>query len=67
MDKNKKLYRSGDKWVAGVCGGLADFLDVNRDVVRLLWLIATVCTGLLPFGLAYILLWIFVPQEYMLP
>ncbi len=33
----KKLYRSKDKKLAGVCGGLAEYLNIDPTVVRLLW------------------------------
>lgn len=38
----KKLYRSEkDRMIAGVCGGLADYFDVDPVVVRLLWVAVT--------------------------
>lgn len=58
----KRLYkvRQG-KWIAGVCGGIAKYLDVNPKVVRLLWAVffAVYGSGLV----AYILFSIFVPKE----
>jgi phage shock protein C len=56
----KKLMRSStDKKIAGVCGGLADYFDMDPTIIRVLWLIAVLCfgTGLL----AYIILWIVLP------
>ena len=59
----KKLYRSSDnKIIAGVCAGLAKYLDVDPVVVRLVWVIAT----LISMGLgvlAYIAAWIIIPEE----
>lgn len=38
----KKLYRSEkDRMIAGVCGGLVDYFDVDPVVVRLLWVAVT--------------------------
>jgi phage shock protein C len=57
---HKRLTRSADKKVAGVCGGLADYFDVDRTVVRLCWLLAVLFAG--TGILAYIVLWIILPQ-----
>ena len=57
-----KLYRSrAHKRIAGVCGGLGQYLGINSDLVRLFFLLL-----LLPFGvgvLIYLLLWLIVPLE----
>lgn len=62
MVENKRLHRSRtDRVIAGVCGGLADYFGVDPILVRVLWVVAV-----LSFGaglLAYVLLWLFVPQE----
>ena len=58
----KKLYRSKeDRWVGGVCGGLAKYLDVDPIVIRLIALILVLCAG----GglLVYIIAWIVIPEE----
>ena len=60
--KVKKLYLSGeDKMVAGVCGGIAEYLDIDAIWVRLVFLITTFTSGV---GLiAYIIFWILVPEN----
>ncbi len=48
----KKLYKSRDKKVSGVCGGVAEYFDIDPTIVRVVWGIAGLTTG---FGLiAYI-------------
>lgn len=58
---NKKLYRvRTGKWIAGVCGGIAKYFDIEPKFVRLL------CTGLiLAFGSEYwyILFWRFLYRK----
>ncbi len=59
---NKKLYRTKqDKKLAGVCGGVAKYFDLDPTVVRLIW--AIVClfagTGIL----AYIVCALIIPEE----
>ncbi|MGC9778549.1 MAG: PspC domain-containing protein [Candidatus Heimdallarchaeota archaeon] len=44
--KEKKLYRSrSNKMVTGLSAGLAKYLDLDVDLVRILWLIAFVVSG----------------------
>lgn len=57
---DKKLYRSGqDKIIAGVCGGIAEYFDVDPVWVRLLTALIILTTGV---GLVlYIIAWIIMP------
>ena len=59
---DKKLFRSeSDKKIAGVCGGLAEYLGVDVTIIRLIW--ALVCifggTGLI----AYLIAALIIPTE----
>ena len=57
-----RLRRSrSDRWIGGVCGGLAKLTGVESWVFRLLFVIAVLFGG--TGVLLYILLWIFVPEE----
>lgn len=46
MSNTRKLYKieQGRK-VDGVCGGIAEFLDIDPTIVRLIWIIFAVCAG----------------------
>ena len=47
--------------IAGVCAGMAEYFDLDVTVVRLVWLIVAICTGV---GLlAYPVAWIVMPEE----
>lgn len=59
----KKLRRSRDGIIWGVCKGLADWLEIPAGFVRVLFLILLMATGFFPLGLAYILAAIFIPME----
>ncbi|MDZ4798566.1 MAG: PspC domain-containing protein [Bryobacteraceae bacterium] len=50
-----------DSKVAGVCGGLAQYLNVDSTLIRLVWLVAMVCFP--PVLLGYIAAWIVMPKE----
>lgn len=58
----KRLYKSStDKKVCGVCGGIANYFDVDPTVIRLIWVIFTLVGG---SGLiAYIIVAIIMPDE----
>jgi phage shock protein C len=64
MDRQKRLHRSRtEKMIAGVCGGLAEYFDVDPTIVRVAWVVLT----LLPLPgsgiLAYLILWVVMPQQ----
>ena len=58
----KKLYRSKtNKTIAGVCGGLAEYINMDPTVVRLLWVLVTAFAGA---GLiAYLVCAIVIPEK----
>jgi phage shock protein C len=58
----RRLYRSGnDRILGGVCGGIAEYLDVDPVIIRLLWVISIFAWG---FGiLAYLIAWIIIPRN----
>ena len=56
------LHRSrSNRMIAGVCGGVADFLGWNTTLVRVLWVILTPTT-LFAGVVAYLLLWLLMPE-----
>lgn len=59
----KKLYRSTDKrMIAGVCGGLAEYFNIDVTIVRLI-AVALLLPGGLPGFLPYVIMWIVVPSK----
>jgi phage shock protein C len=57
----KKLYRSRSQiMLGGVCGGLAEYFDVDVTIVRLLWVVAFFAGG--AGFLAYLVAWVIIPQ-----
>ena len=64
----KKLYRSASqKMLGGVCGGLAEYFDIDVSIVRLLLVGLAFVTALLPLTFFYIVAWIVVPQGQPAP
>ena len=59
---NKRLYRSKvEKKIAGVCGGIAEYFNIDPTVIRLAWLISIFCCG--SGLLAYLIAIIIIPEE----
>lgn len=56
----KKLYKSRNRVVAGVCGGIAEYFGIDPTLVRIIWAILILCfgTGIL----AYIICAILIPE-----
>ena len=62
IDVRKRLYRSrGDRRVAGVCAGIADYLGVDVSLVRIAWVVFAIAGG--PGVLLYIIMAAIVPEE----
>ena len=49
--------------IAGVCGGFAEYLGWRPTTVRLLYVVVSILSVAFPGILAYIILWILMPQE----
>lgn len=60
----KKLYlSSNDKKIFGVCGGIAEYFNVDSTLIRLAWVLTTIITGIFPGILAYIIAAVVMPKE----
>ena len=60
----KKLYRSQkNRMIAGVCGGIAENVNQDPTLIRLLVVLIALLTGVVPFIIVYIICWIIIPDE----
>jgi phage shock protein C len=61
MEEPRKLYRSRNhRMVAGVCGGLAEYFNIDATLIRALFVLLAVFGG--SGLLIYIVMWIIVPD-----
>ena len=58
----KMRLSEDDKWIAGVCGGIARKFGIDSDVLRIITVILFLCPYC-PVGLIYIILWIIMPSN----
>src|SRR5688500_1222671 len=58
---NNQIKRSSDdRMISGVCGGLAEYFNIDSAIVRLVFVLA-VLSGISP--LVYLVLWIVMPEQ----
>lgn len=63
MSTGKRLTRSkSDRWLAGVCSGIANYFGWDVAILRLIYLVLTVCTAFSGIIL-YVALWICMPED----
>ena len=61
MNRDRKLTRSrGDRKLAGVCAGLADYSGIDATLIRILFVILAIAGG--PGLLVYLALWLILPN-----
>jgi len=51
------------RWLGGVCGGIAEWLDWKPMLVRILYVLVSIASAAFPGTLVYIVLWLLVPQD----
>lgn len=60
----KKLFRNvTNKMIGGVASGFADYFEIDRTVMRILFVIAFLSPIIFPVGLFYGILWIIIPKN----
>jgi phage shock protein C len=59
----KKLMRSNNRVIAGVCAGIAEWLGWDITLVRILYLVISILSAAFPGILVYIILWIVMPKQ----
>ncbi len=63
---HKRLHRSRtEKMIAGVCGGLAEYLDVDPTLVRVVWVLVSLLAGV--GVLLYLICWVIMPLDLPTP
>ena len=58
----KKLYRSSNRVMAGVCGGIAEYFDIDPTLIRVAYVILSLFSVAFPGVLLYIILMILIPN-----
>ncbi len=57
------LKKSKNKIIAGVCGGIAEWLGWNPTLVRIVYVVGSIASAAFPGIIVYIVLWILMPSS----
>ena len=61
MSKVRRLYRSSNKILGGVCSGIADYFNTDPTIIRILWVLFSLIYGV---GiLFYLICWLIIPRN----
>lgn len=61
----KRLHRSSkNQMIAGVCGGLAEYLGIDPVIVRLGYVILSIASAAFPGILVYLVAWLVMPRDF---
>ncbi|MEE4198273.1 MAG: PspC domain-containing protein [Bacteroidales bacterium] len=63
MSNQKKLTRSRNQVIAGVCAGIAEYFGWDTGLVRIIYLVLSIFSAAFPGIIVYIILWIVMPEE----
>ena len=62
MNEPKKLYRSKNRMLGGVCAGLAEYFNIDPTLTRVIAIVLAF-TPFVPVIIIYILLWLLIPER----
>ena len=63
MFKEKKLYKSSDKKISGVCAGVAEFFEIDPTIVRVAYALIALFTAAVPCIVVYAILAFVIPER----
>ncbi|MEK7646703.1 MAG: PspC domain-containing protein [Patescibacteria group bacterium] len=64
MNPHKKLYRSKtNRMISGICGGIGEYFQIDAVLVRVVWVLVVLCSGIVPGVIAYIIFAYIIPEE----
>jgi phage shock protein PspC (stress-responsive transcriptional regulator) len=52
-----------ERLLSGLCGGMAEYWETDVSLIRLIWVIVTICTGIFPLTIVYFIMWAVIPSE----
>ncbi|WP_372750946.1 PspC domain-containing protein [Labilibaculum sp.] len=60
---SKRLKRSSDKMLAGVCAGIAEYLGWETSLIRIAYVLLSIFSAGFPGLLVYLILWVVMPDN----
>ncbi|MCI5982650.1 MAG: PspC domain-containing protein [Marinilabiliaceae bacterium] len=59
---DKRLEKSSDRIICGICGGVAEYFNIDKTIVRAVWALGTICTAFAG-GILYVVLMFIMPEK----
>jgi len=59
--ERRRLTRSKNRWIGGVCGGIAEYLGWSPFGVRVIYVLVSIVSAAFPGILVYVILWALMP------
>lgn len=59
----KRLFRSDNKMISGVCGSIAEYFDIDPTIVRIAYVLLSVFSAGFPGIILYIILMLIIPEK----
>ena len=63
MSDGRRLTRSRDKMIAGVCAGIAEYFGWDVTLFRVVYVIVSIISAAFPGILVYLVLWVVMPRD----
>ena len=63
MEAKKKLTRSKDRILAGVCGGLAEYFGIDATIARIGYVLISILSAAFPGIIVYLILMLIIPNS----
>lgn len=63
METNKKLTRSSNKMIAGVCGGIAKYFNIDPTIIRIGYVLLSLASAAFPGLIVYLIMMLVMPEE----
>lgn len=64
MTTDRPLRRSrNDRWIGGVIGGFAEHFGLSSNLLRLIYVLASILSAAFPGILVYLVLWLVIPEK----
>ncbi|MDH5610448.1 MAG: PspC domain-containing protein [Cyclobacteriaceae bacterium] len=59
----KRLYRSNNRMLGGICAGIAEYFALDPTLVRIAYIVISLISMAFPGLLAYLILWVVIPPK----
>lgn len=63
METQRKLFRSENRMIGGVCAGIAEYFGWDVSLFRIIFLVFSIVSAAFPGTLVYLIMWVIMPKR----